>query len=97
MFRNAADDMWFEVVIFPLFVYLTHLPLDNTAAIMAGDILKRLFLIKCQDFDLNCAEIFPRGLIDNKPALAPTRRQTIIGTNDGNFADACICYSVSIS
>ena len=67
---------------------LTHLPLDNMAAILADDIFKCIFLNENFRISIQISLKFvPKGPIDNKSALvqvmaAMNRPQTITWSND---------------
>ena len=54
----------------PFVSILTHLPLDEMAAILADDIFKCIFLNEKDKISIQISlKLIHRGLIDNKPAL----------------------------
>ena len=70
----------------------------------ADDTFKRIFMNENVRFSINISLKFVhKGLIKQYPSigsdngLAPTRRQTIIWTNDGQFTDAYMGHLASMS
>ena len=67
----------------------------------AADIFKNIFFNG--NIKISIKIYVPKGRINNIPAfgsdngLAPTRRQAIIWTNDGQFTDAYMRHSASIN
>ena len=60
-------------------IWLTHLPLDKMAAILADDIFKHIFLNDKLWILIEISlKFIPKGPIDNNPALVPNRQQAII-------------------
>ena len=62
--------------------WLTHLPLDKMADILADDIFKPIFLNENDIILIKIAlKLFPRSPIDNKPALVQVMAWCRIGDN----------------
>ena len=74
----------------------------HNGRLFADDTFKRIFLNEnIRISTKNSLKFVPKGLINNIPALvlimAPTRRQAIIWTNDGQITDAYMRHSASMS
>ena len=66
-FQIKTDNIWLHLL---HSVWLTHLPLDKMAAILADDIFKRIFLNENVSILVQISLKFvPKGPIDNKSAL----------------------------